>query len=63
MHELWTIATANMAYARLQNYTNLVVGENGIQAIEVVVVMLLLVMLLFDVFVPTSAHPILFLDK
>ena len=34
------------------------VGEHGIQTFEVVVVVLL-----FDVFVPTSAHPLLFLDK
>ena len=42
---------------------NLVVGENGTQAFEVVVVGLLLLMLLLDVFVPLSAHPILFFDK
>ena len=40
MHEFWIIPTANlnMTYTRSQNYTNMVVGEHGIQAFEVVVV-------------------------
>ena len=63
MHEFWTIPTANMRYTRLQNYTNMVVGKHGIQTFKVVVVVLLLLLLSFDVFVPTSAHPLLFLDK
>ena len=42
----------------------MVVGEHGIQTFEVVVVVLSLLLLLsFDVFVPTSAHPLLFVDK
>ena len=39
----------------------MVVRKHGIQTIEVVVVMLLLLMLSFDVFVPAS--PLLLLDK
>jgi hypothetical protein len=63
MHDFWTIPTANMTYTRLQNYTNMVVGKHGIQIFEVVVGVLLLFLLSLDVFVPTSAHPLLFLDE
>jgi hypothetical protein len=53
-----------MTYTRSQNYTNMVGGEHGIQIYQsVVVVVLLLSLLSFDVFVPTNAHPLLFLDK
>ena len=52
-----------MMYTKLQNYTNMVVGEYGMQTFEIMVVVLLLWLLLFDVFVPTSAHLLLFLDK
>ena len=52
-----------MTYTRVQTYTNMVVGEFGIQIFEVVVVVLLLLILSYDLFVPTSAHPLLFLDK
>ena len=41
----------------------MMVGEHGIQTFEVVVVVLLLLLLSFDVFVLTSAHSLLFLDK
>ena len=41
----------------------MVTSEHGIQRIEVVVGVLLLLMLSFDVFVPTSACPLLFLNK
>ena len=41
----------------------MVVGEDGIQTFEVVVDVVLLLLLSFDVFVPTSAQPLLFLDK
>ena len=42
----------------------MMVGKNVIKTFEVmVVVVLLLLMLSFDVLVPTSAHPLLFLDK
>jgi hypothetical protein len=58
MHEFWTVSTSNMTYPRLQTYTNTVAGKHGRQTFEVVVVMLL-----FDVFVPTSAHLLLLLDK
>ena len=62
MHEFGTkFPTANMTYTRSQTYTNMVVGEHGTQAFEVVVVKVEVVV--FDVFVPTSAHPLLFLDK
>jgi hypothetical protein len=55
MHEIWTILTANMTYIRSQNYINMVGGAHGNQTFEVVVVVLLL---LFDVLVPISAHPL-----
>ena len=41
-----------MTYTKLQNYTNMVVGEHGRQTFEVVVVALLLVLFLFDGFCP-----------
>ena len=41
-----------MMYTRLQDYTNMVVGEHGIQTFKVVVVVLLILLLLFDVFPP-----------
>jgi hypothetical protein len=63
MHEFWKTPTANMAYTRLQNHINTMVGKHGIQIREVVVVMSLLLLLSFDIFVPTSAHLLLFLDK
>ena len=50
MHEFWTISTTNMMSTRLQNYSKMVCGKHGIQTFEVVVVVLLL--LLFDGFVP-----------
>ena len=54
------VSTANLMYTRLQNYTNMVVGEHGIQTFKVLVVVLLLLLLSFDVFVPTSAYPSVF---
>ena len=56
MHESWVILAIHMTYNRLQNYTDMVVGELGIQTFEVMNVMLLF-------FVPTSAHPLSFSDK
>jgi hypothetical protein len=44
------ISLANMTYIRSQNYTNIVVGNYRLQAFDVVVVMLLLMLLSFDVF-------------
>ena len=41
----------------------MMVGEREIRTLKVVVVVLLLLFLLFDVYVPTSSHPLLFLDK
>jgi hypothetical protein len=41
----------------------MVVGKHGMQTFGVVVDVLLLLLFLFDVFVPTSAHPSLHLDK
>ena len=38
----------------------MMVGKHGIQMVEVVVVVLLLLLLSFEVFVLTSAHPLLF---
>jgi hypothetical protein len=55
MHELWTTPTTNMTYTRSQNYTNVMVGEHEIHH--------LLLLLSFHVFVPTSAHALLFVDK
>lgn len=50
-----------MTYTRSQNNTKIaIVGEHGIQTFKVVVVVLLLLLLSFDVFVPTSAHPLFF---
>jgi hypothetical protein len=63
MLDFWTIPTINMMYTRLQNYTNMVIGKYGIQTFKIVVVVLKLSLLSFDVFVPTSAHPLLFLNK
>ena len=54
----WTIPTTKIMYTRSQNYINLVLGKHGIQILEVVVVVLLLLVLSFDVFVPTNAHPL-----
>ena len=44
-----------MIYTRQLNYTNIVIGEHGIQTFEVV--LLLLLMLSFDVFVPQVHIP------
>ena len=55
MHEFWTISTANMMYTRLQNYTKAVIDEHEMQTFEDVVVVLFLLLLSFDVFVPTNA--------
>ena len=41
----------------------MVVGQHGMQTFEIVVIVLLLLLLSFDVFVPASAHHLLFLDK
>ena len=58
IHEFGAIPTAKMTYTRLQYYTNKVVGEHGLQMFKIVVVVLS-----FDICVPISAHPLLFLDK
>ena len=52
-----------MMYSRLQNYTNMMVGEHGIQVLEVVIVVSLFLLLSFDVLIPTNTHPSSFLDK
>ena len=41
----------------------MVVREHGIQTFEATVVVLLLLLLSFDVFVPASAHPLLLSGK
>ena len=58
MHEIGSIPTTNMMYTRLQNYTNMVVGKHELHTFEVVVVVFL-----FDVFVPRSAHPLVFFGQ
>jgi hypothetical protein len=60
IYEFWRILTSNMTYTRLQKYTNLVVGEHEIQTFKVVTSVLLLLLLLFDTFVPNNAHPLFF---
>lgn len=62
MREFWTMPTANMMYTQSQNYTNTMVGEHKIHTFEIVIVMLLLVLLSFAIFVPTSTHLLLLLD-
>ena len=57
MYEIWTIPTTNMTYTRSQNYKNMMVGEHGIKTFKVFVVVLLLLVLLYDVFVPTNTRP------
>ena len=57
MYEFGTILIANMTYTRSRNSTNVMIGKHEIQIFEVVIVVLLLLMLSFDVFVPTSVHP------
>ena len=60
-HKPWIIPSANMTFTTLQNYiTNMVVGKHGIQTFGVVLVVLLILLLLVDVFVPISAQPYLF---
>ena len=63
MYDFWTFQTTNMTYTRLQNYTNMIVDKHKIQTLKVVVVVLLLLVLSVDVFDPTSAHLLLFLDR
>ena len=41
----------------------MMVVEHGIQTFEVVVVMLMFALVLFNIFVPTSAEPLLLLKK
>jgi hypothetical protein len=63
MHKIWIILTADMTYTRSPNYTNMVVGKYGRPTLKVLVVVLLLLLLSFDIFVPTSAHPLTCLNK
>ena len=37
MPGFWTIPTATMTYTRLQNYTNMMVGEHEIQTFKVAI--------------------------
>ena len=55
MHEFWTFSTSKKAYTRSQNYTNMVIDKLGILAFEVMLLLLLL-LLSFDVFVPIVAQ-------
>ena len=59
MLEFWTNPTVNTTYTISQNYTNMIVGEHGMQTFEIVVVVLFLLMV-FGVFVPTIAHAFIF---
>ena len=52
-----------MTYTRSQSYTNMMVGKHGIQMFKVVFLVVLLLLMFFDVFAPTHAHPLLFSDK
>lgn len=53
-----------MMYTTSQKYTNMVVGDiEYIQPFKVVNVVLFLLLLLTDVFVSTSAYPLLLVDK
>ena len=52
-----------MTYTKPQNYTNMMVGEHGIQTLKIMIVMLLLLLLFFDVFVHISAHSLLFMTS
>lgn len=45
-----------MMYTRLQNFTNVMVGEHETQILKVVLVVLVVLLLLFDVLAPTKAH-------
>ena len=63
MHGCCTISTVNITYTRLQNDTYFGGWQTRNTNIEVVVVVLLFLLLSFDVFAPTSALPLLFLDK
>jgi hypothetical protein len=64
MHKFWTILTTNMVvYTILQNYTSMVVDKHGIQTFKVLVVVLLLLLLSFDVLVPTNSSPLVFMNK
>ena len=61
VHEFWKFLTVNLIRIRAQNYTDMIAAQHEIHTFEVVIVVLLL--LLFDVFALTSAHPLLFLDN
>ena len=45
-----------MTYTRSQNYTNMMVGEHGIQTLRVMAVVLLFLLLSFDNFVVPKVH-------
>ena len=59
MHDLWTLLPDDITRISWQNYTNMVIGEHGIQTFKVVVILLLLLVLSFDVLVLKSANPLL----
>ena len=60
IHELWTISIVNMMYTRSQNFTNMVVGQHGIQTFKVVLVVLLLLLLSLDILSPQVHIPYYF---
>jgi len=45
------IPTTNITYTTLQNYTNVMVDEHGIQTLKVMVVVFVVILLLFEFFV------------
>ena len=49
-----------MMYTRLQNYTNMMIDEHGIQTFKVVIVVLLLLMLSFVIMFPQVHTPYYF---
>ena len=49
MYEFWTIPSANMMYARLQNYTNMMVDRHEIQTFEIMSFMIIILLLSFNV--------------
>ena len=63
MHRSWALPTINTTYIRLQNHTNLIVGEHGIQTFKTVVVVVLLLLLSFDVFSPHMGTSLIIFEQ
>ena len=54
---------SNMAYTRLQNYTNMMVGKHGIQIFEVMVCYVIAFIVVVWCFISKNTHPLLYLGK